>query len=407
MVSQASPSISSFVTAPEKARLPRAVGVVLGLWLVGIFVTSLFSRLYLPGMAAMILLGVAVVWPLLYFAVSSCRFVPGFPTFTRLVALYGFVLFAGLSIFMSHAIWESMAYYCMTLLAMVLALQFNSNLTAPQLESGLKLYALLTVLALGGFSLYDYKSGMRLGLGKDIFNPNAIGIVSMSVVLTATAFRSLLIRYGVMLSACVIIYLTQSRASAVAALAGLAVVFLLRMKAAGNGIRIAALLLLLSGTVAAGYYHEPLTKAVEGFFEVHSRYRGLGTGATGRSQVWAETWNLFLSSPIIGVGFRAHESVIQLASSAHNGYLALLAEIGMFGFAGALYLIWSGVGSLWRDARSQGLNRSHSILLGLCLGYLLISLFERYLFNIGNPTSLLFIIGIMRPAVPAAREQAA
>ncbi|MEQ1795347.1 MAG: hypothetical protein ABL970_14280, partial [Nitrospira sp.] len=38
-----------------------------------------------------------------------------------------------------------------------------------------------------------------------------------------------------------------------------------------------------------------------------------------------------------------------------------------------------------------------SILLGLCVGYLLLALFERYLINVGNPTSLLFLLCIMQP----------
>jgi O-antigen ligase len=376
----------------------QGAGVVLGVWLAGVYLTSLISRLYLHGLGPMILLGVAVVWPLLFFAVSRCAFLPRLPSAGKLVALYAFVLFSGLSIFMSNAIWESMAYYCMTLVAMVLALQFNTNLEPAQFQTGFKMYAFLTVLALGAFSLYDYKSGTRLGLGKDVFNPNAIGIVAASVVLTAAAFRSAPLRYAVMLPACAIIVLTQSRASAVAALTGLGLIFLIRMKAAKTGMRVAVCVLFLCGLLAALLQADVLAKVVEGFFEIHSRYRGLGTGATGRFAVWAETWKLFLSSPIIGVGFRAHESAVLLQSSAHNGYLALLAEIGVFGFAGALFLILTGIVSLWRAAGTSRFNQSHSILTGLCCGYLIIALFERYLFNIGNPTSLLFLIGIMRPA---------
>ncbi|MBI3441912.1 MAG: hypothetical protein HY052_08990 [Proteobacteria bacterium] len=78
--------------------------------------------------------------------------------------------------------------------------------------------------------------------------------------------------------------------------------------------------------------------------------------------------------------------------------MATLAEIGLFGFAGIVYLIVTGIGSLWRDAKDPYYMWTHSVLVGLCFSYLFLAMFERYLINIGNPTSLLFLLGILRPA---------
>ncbi|MDP3598893.1 MAG: O-antigen ligase family protein, partial [Nitrospirota bacterium] len=125
--------------------------------------------------------------------------------------------------------------------------------------------------------------------------------------------------------------------------------------------------------------------------------RGFGSGATGRMEAWKGTWELFVHNPILGVGFRAHEFLLKTDSSSHNGYLATLAEVGLLGFLGVLLLLTRGLHLLWTGSREPGPGFSQSILFGLCAGYLLLALFERYLINVGNPTSLLFLVSIMRP----------
>jgi len=97
------------------------------------------------------------------------------------------------------------------------------------------------------------------------------------------------------------------------------------------------------------------------------------------------------------VGFRAHEFLLKADSSSHNGYLATLAEVGILGFFGVLFLVARGLSLLWVGSREPGPGFSQSILFGLCVGYLLLAVFERYLINVGNPTSLLFLVAIMRP----------
>jgi O-antigen ligase len=104
-----------------------------------------------------------------------------------------------------------------------------------------------------------------------------------------------------------------------------------------------------------------------------------------------------MRNPVIGVGFRAHEFLLKADSSSHNGYLATLAEVGILGFLGVLFLVARGLYLLWAGSREPGPGFSQSILFGLCVGYLLLAVFERYLINIGNPTSLLFLVSIMRP----------
>jgi O-antigen ligase len=106
-----------------------------------------------------------------------------------------------------------------------------------------------------------------------------------------------------------------------------------------------------------------------------------------------------MNNPLTGVGFRAHEKYFSgmEGASSHNGYLATLAEIGLIGFIGNILLIFTGFLKLWRRVRDPLLAYSYSILLGLGCGYLFLAMFERYLINIGNPTSLLFLLCVTLP----------
>lgn len=111
----------------------------------------------------------------------------------------------------------------------------------------------------------------------------------------------------------------------------------------------------------------------------------------------------FWDNPVLGIGFRAHE--VLLGISSHNGYLAMLAEIGLIGFVAVIYIILIGVFLLWRKVRHTELTFSHSILFGLSCGYLFLAMFERFLINVGNPTSLLFLIATLMSAKVTSRQR--
>ena len=81
--------------------------------------------------------------------------------------------------------------------------------------------------------------------------------------------------------------------------------------------------------------------------------RGISSGATGRVMAWKWTWDLFVHNPVLGVGFRAHEYLLKADSSSHNGYLATLAEIGVLGFLGVLFLVARGLKLLWAGSESR------------------------------------------------------
>lgn len=379
---------------------PRTwVGIVLGVWLTGVFAASLFGRLDAGREAIMsiIWIGTAVVWPLAYFMVSRCRFVPDSLSFIGTVAALLFGAFSVVSSFFSPVALLSAGYVVLTLLGLWLALQFNTNLDAEQYEQGLKIFAVMTTGLLVGFAWYDYVPGTRLGTGKNILNPNTIALVSTSAFVAAMAIRTLALRFAIMGVLATVMVLTSSRAAAIAVLMAMAVTGWLRLRSRGRPVLLLAGLglLVVVGTVVlfGGQVYETLDR----FYSLSTADRGIGSGASGRLEAWKWTWELFLHNPFIGVGFRAHEFLLRVDSSSHNGYLATLAELGLIGFLAIACLIARGLHLLWVRAQEPEAGFIPSLLLGLSVGYLFLAVFERYLLNVGNPTSLLFLLAVMQP----------
>lgn len=391
---------------PRRARdgIPTAdsgmVGVVMGMWLSGVFIASLLGRSESEGLVTQALLAVGVLWPLLYFMVSSNRFFPAVPNRGTALAIFLFAVFAGASVFVSPIIWTSLAYYVMTLSAIFMALQFNTALTQEQYRIGLALYAGVMGVLLSVYAVHHYHPGIRLGNDDvtAVFNPNSIGIMTVSVIAASMSIKTWAGKLVILIPVTGVLILTDSRASTLGALIAVAVIWATMEKRGGILVKLSIIMSMMIGAVLAAIYWNSILGAVTKFLALNNSYRGLGSGATGRLDAWKAAWDLFLSSPVVGVGFRAHESIVEsitgTESSAHNGYLALLAEIGIVGSLSVLYMVIAGIRRLKRLAGSTKGVVSISVLLGICCGYCFVALFERYLLNVGNPTSLLFMLGI-------------
>ncbi len=346
----------------------------------------------------------SLFWPAGYFLLSRCRFVPGGFTSGTIAGLVVFGLCCGLSSFGSRAALESINYTVLTILTVLVVLQFNTNLDARHYETALKSYAVLMAALVSGFAAYDYMPGSRLGGGKGILNPASFALVTMSVLIAAMAIRRAIVRVPILVAMGTVIFLTGARASAVAALFGLAVTMVSRRRIAGARGNALLVFCVIVGAALTAFYGDVVIRGLMGFFAIDDRYRGLESGGSGRLETWNAAWNLFLSHPLLGVGFRVHETLLKINTSAHNGYLALLAEIGLIGFAAALYFTLTGMWRIWRRSQDPSQTYSYSVLLGLASGYFVLAVFERYFINAGNPTSLLFLLSILGPSLSPSKS---
>jgi O-antigen ligase len=90
-----------------------------------------------------------------------------------------------------------------------------------------------------------------------------------------------------------------------------------------------------------------------------------------------------------------HEPYIQSLSSAHNGYLGLLAETGIIGIIPMMFFLVSRSIRVWQAA-FHGLRVAQIGIAWLC-GMAFISFFAPVLINFGNPTSIIQLMILLCP----------
>lgn len=379
------------------ARPPRNIAPILGVWLAGLFAASLVGRQEFSGVIPLAALTLALVWPLPYFALWGRTPPINHDTPLRTVMIGGLAVFGGISVFVSPSVYMSLGYWMLTLIGFYVAINFSLRLDAIEYTRALRIYVLLMLPMLIGLAWHEYAPGLRLGEVNGLLNPNALSLVTVSVAVVACIFRNRLLRYALIAPSVAIIYLAGSRASAIAVLAAWTIVLLVKQRGKG-AVRILIAAAALVTTLALIVLATPALSAhLDQFFAISDAHRGLASGASGRVQTWKETWNLALHHPFTGVGLRAHETLLKTNSSAHNGYLATLAEIGFIGFTCVMALVITGILNLARRQDDPQWQDVQAVLLGLALGYLALAMFERYLINLGNPTSLLFLLAILFP----------
>lgn len=124
-----------------------------------------------------------------------------------------------------------------------------------------------------------------------------------------------------------------------------------------------------------------------GIFSLDDAYRGLGSGMTGRSDLWSYFLPQLEANPLIGYGFRQRLSYI----STHNGLLNFILEVGILGAALFLaFIIFKVREMLRQDYLVCGKFKGHLsiVLASLILG----SFFQPQLMNFGDPFGILILM---------------
>lgn len=251
----------------------------------------------------------------------------------------------------------------------------------------------LVVIADGNFSY-----GRLMGRS----GPNYWGMNAMAGVMTSLAWRRVPVRLALMSVGLVMIVLCQSRGAMLSTTAGLTVVAGIILWNASPRRRWTLLFLGVAGLVLVAFFAHGVIS--DRLLLLGDKGRGLDSGGTGRFAAWVEAFRLFAAEPWLGVGYRKHEEMISAASSAHNAYLATLADTGLLGFLAYMTLMLGG----WLLAVRRGLGGAGGASLaisGLLTGYLVQGLVERMALNTGNALSLLVLYAVAfsyrRPAARA------
>jgi hypothetical protein len=141
---------------------------------------------------------------------------------------------------------------------------------------------------------------------------------------------------------------------------------------------------------------------ISGYFihmlELDSDTRGIGTGGSGRTELWARGLSVFFGDPAVflfGGGFRSSSTDL-IGFSTESSYITILLDGGLFmGMAVIVAFAYSPIKALGLTP-SQNRHDSSLVLLAAFLTFCIVeSIFNRYLLAIGNPTSLLSLMVVI------------
>lgn len=305
-----------------------------------------------------------------------------------------FLAIAAISTVLSSEPLTSLGYYFSTAFGLLACAGLWPCLKG-RAEAFLTVYASLGTILLGYFLLFGERFNGRLSWNA-ASPPNHMALVAFSIIVASTGISRRLVAIVPVAINLAVIVATQGRGLLLASLITIgAHGFLMHTRHLRRSGALLVLTVVFLVVMAALIYTDEIEGAIVDLLLLDDPYRGLGTGFTGRMESWREALEIFSNNPFFGVGFRTHELYMTTLSSAHNGYLAVLAESGAFGLASALLLVLVALLRCGRLAM-QG-RRLAIIAFSATLGYLFLAVFERYFINMGNPTSMLVWMLLLAP----------
>lgn len=277
--------------------------------------------------------------------------------------------------------------------------------------TGLLLFAWLFILL--------FHHGLRWGFGSSIgsINRNTTSTVALGALSCCALSPKKAIRWGAIGMAAFFAVVVTSRGSMLALFVFVGVYYALHkgtIKAATH-VGVAAFMavaILLVSTLLQDVILEQI-------LHVHDKDRGVGTGFTGRWDLWKHGLAVFWESPLFGHGFRAAAGG-EGVGKVHSGYIKLLVESGVIGTG--LILSAVGIELLQRVTLSQqlrtlrpidlpGIDIEESLQINtvacatLCT-VLTLWLYEPLYINLGSVISVMFFMMIAAPRFVSMQQLA-
>jgi len=235
-------------------------------------------------------------------------------------------------------------------------------------------HPLLTGDIFGGGSILLIR---RLYLSRKILERcvMAVGILSAWIFALAASARSSVVALGAAAAFAIVVELRLTKV-------------LFSKRAGLTLVAIAACILLYIG---------PAHKYLQAIFAVDSAYRGVGSGATGRTDLWMHGLSTLTSDPsrlALGAGLRSSEAE-SIGFSTENSYISILLDCGLFvGSALIALFVYAPVSALKLSRSSTSGSNSFAFLPSFFVFLLVQCFFIRDLVGLGNPISLLTLFFI-------------
>jgi exopolysaccharide production protein ExoQ len=226
-----------------------------------------------------------------------------------------------------------------------------------------------------------------------IYGAGPILMIRRALISKRTIERVVMV--GGSLVSCLVVLAASARSSLVALLAAALMAIFLEY---GIG-RVFSLKWVKLGAIAFTIFGLAFSDRIGAYFtrmlEIDSETRGMASGGSGRTTLWARGIDMLFNDPmkfVLGGGFRSSGPDV-IGFSTESSYITILLESGVFiGAAVILVFAYSPIKAL-KLTSPQDRHASSLILVASFLTFVIVeSIFNRYLLAIGNPTSLLSLL---------------
>lgn len=302
-------------------------------------------------------------------------------------------------------------YYSMYFITAILCLSVIGRTIST--ERLLDLGAVVALLCIVTSLVFDWK-GLLMGLSVSIgpqgmmrFAPLGnhplltgyiVGSGSILLIRRAYITRRSLERYVMIcgtLTAWAMVLAASARSTVVALVAAslFAIVVEFRLVGSASPKRLGLIAVVLAAAVIL--YLATGSTYLQDVLQVDSATRGIGTGATGRTDLWQEGIDALTATPsmvMFGGGLRSSEYMV-IGFSTENSYITIVLDSGIFlGTALIVFLLHAPVSALRQIRSSPGERHPLSFMPTFFVFLLVQCFFIRYLVGLGNPTALITLL---------------
>ena len=264
-----------------------------------------------------------------------------------------------------------------------------------QVVIALKTYCLTSSALFVVAWLLTRQPGTRFGA---LIHPNLWGLLcfanfSLSGLIPRSALRT-----AVQTGNLAIILDAQSRTALLATLVSAAVLayFGLRSLRWRKHDKLLLTLAIVSVALASGFtLKRQIVTTFSDAFMLDDQYRGMGTGFSGRTELWEQGIAEIKDNPIFGVGPRMEVNYVSGLGYSHSGYISTFAQYGVVGGTLFFSLVLVCVRRLWEMVVDR--RPYIGVAISFVVGYGTVAIFEPKLISIGNPASLIALIFLLLP----------
>ena len=231
----------------------------------------------------------------------------------------------------------------------------------PELNfnAAMRMVALLhiPILAFGAYASFQQWGVDQNGRLIAVIPTAVWGEIALGVLVAALLSESKLSMAAILPFVVLIIVQSQMRGAGLACAALLSTYFILDRSR--TAIRLKWVLLLV-GICVMTVFADKLVAFVSDALLLSDEHRGISSGFSGRFENWRKGFEVYLESPIIGLG-PAHPD----ASYTHNGFLKVLAEYGILVAAplfATYFYVWAIV-LLRRDQKKLAILVAYTIFV--------------------------------------------